>query len=489
MRVIADHAAPRRSSSPTACSPPTRAAATCCAASCAARSATGSQLGLDEPFFFKVVDRVIELMGDAFPELRENRTFILEVARHEEESFRRTLDRGLKMIDEEIEQAEGVRRARSSPARRSFFLHDTHGFPWDLTQIIARERGFDIDRAGLRGDAWTSSATRRGFAGSRREGGRRHLPEAARAAGRPPSSSATRARATRAKAPCAPRQGRPGGAEATAGDEVELVLDQHALLRRVRRPGRRHRPHRGHGGKARRRCSTRRSPVRASSSTGGGEAGHVQGRRHGRSSAVDGERRKAIRANHSATHLLHKALKMVLGDAREAGGLGGGAGLPALRLLALRSAHARAARAGGRPGQRLDPRERRGAETKVMELDEAKKSGAVAHVRREVRRERARRHRAPRVHRALRRHARAAHAATSACSRSSASRRHRLAACAASPPSPASGALQYVRELRARAAQGGRAAQGRPAASSPSASRPAQKRVKELERKLEEVAA
>jgi alanyl-tRNA synthetase len=62
----------------------------------------GSLQGLEEVFFFKVVDRVIELMGDAYSELRDNRTFVLEVSKHEEESFRRTLNRGLKMIDEEI---------------------------------------------------------------------------------------------------------------------------------------------------------------------------------------------------------------------------------------------------------------------------------------------------------------------------------------------------------------------------------------------------
>ncbi len=70
----------------------------------------GSLLGLEEVFFFKVVDRVIELMGDAYPELRESRTFVLEVSRHEEECFRRTLNRGLKMIDEEIGEAEADRR-------------------------------------------------------------------------------------------------------------------------------------------------------------------------------------------------------------------------------------------------------------------------------------------------------------------------------------------------------------------------------------------
>src|SRR5262249_45777063 len=95
----------------------------------------GSKLGLNEIFLPKTVDKVIELMGDAYHELRENRTFVLEVAKHEEESFRRTLDRGLKMIDEEIAKlsAKGQKILSGDVV---FFLHDTHGFPWDLTQII-----------------------------------------------------------------------------------------------------------------------------------------------------------------------------------------------------------------------------------------------------------------------------------------------------------------------------------------------------------------
>ncbi|MGQ0507451.1 MAG: alanine--tRNA ligase, partial [Myxococcaceae bacterium] len=107
----------------------------------------GSRLGLNDVFFCKSVDRVIELMSNPYRELTDNRTFILEATRHEEESFRRTLDRGLKMIDEEI---AGLKKAGAKVLTGDavFFLHDTHGFPWDLTQIIAKERGFDIDQPG-----------------------------------------------------------------------------------------------------------------------------------------------------------------------------------------------------------------------------------------------------------------------------------------------------------------------------------------------------
>src|SRR5271169_728004 len=107
----------------------------------------GARLGLDEPFLEQTVDRVIELMAPAFAELRENRSFVLSATRHEEESFRRTLDRGLHLIDEEIAKVHTA-KGKALPGEVVFFLHGTHGFPWDLTQLIARERGLDIDLQG-----------------------------------------------------------------------------------------------------------------------------------------------------------------------------------------------------------------------------------------------------------------------------------------------------------------------------------------------------
>src|SRR5262249_26468886 len=104
----------------------------------------GSRLGLEEPFLHEVVKVVVAEMSSAYPELRENESFVLEATRHEEEAFRRTLARGLRLIDEEIERArEAKRKVLSGDV--VFLLHDTHGFPWDLTQLIAKERGFDVD--------------------------------------------------------------------------------------------------------------------------------------------------------------------------------------------------------------------------------------------------------------------------------------------------------------------------------------------------------
>src|SRR5262249_2440194 len=102
----------------------------------------GSRLGLDDPFLHEVVKVVVGEMSKAYPQLEENQAFVLEATRHEEESFRRTLARGLRLIDEEMAQAKGKKVLSGDVV---FLLHDTHGFPWDLTQIIARERGFDVD--------------------------------------------------------------------------------------------------------------------------------------------------------------------------------------------------------------------------------------------------------------------------------------------------------------------------------------------------------
>ena len=127
----------------------------------------GSRLGLEEPFLHEVVDRVIELMGDAYPELRENRALRARghAARGGVASAARW-HRGLK-TDRRGDRPR-LKKAGGKVLSGDvvFFLHDTHGFPWDLTQIIARERGFDVDLAGyeeLHGGAAASAAA---FGGS-----------------------------------------------------------------------------------------------------------------------------------------------------------------------------------------------------------------------------------------------------------------------------------------------------------------------------------
>jgi alanyl-tRNA synthetase len=108
----------------------------------------GHRLGINEPFLHRAALRVVELMGEHYPELRERRALIEDVTRQEEERFRRTLDRGLAIIAEnkEWDLSSGHKRL---PGAIAFKLYDTYGFPLDLQQVIGDEQGFAIDQAGF----------------------------------------------------------------------------------------------------------------------------------------------------------------------------------------------------------------------------------------------------------------------------------------------------------------------------------------------------
>ncbi len=112
----------------------------------------GRALGFHEPFFFKLVDVVAKTMGDVFPEVRARQSRIGKTIRSEEEAFNKTLDEGLTMFDRamrfDIEMTKaGVPREISGQI--AFKLYDTYGFPLDLTELMARERGLTVDVAGF----------------------------------------------------------------------------------------------------------------------------------------------------------------------------------------------------------------------------------------------------------------------------------------------------------------------------------------------------
>jgi alanyl-tRNA synthetase len=116
------------------------------------------QLGLNEPFMHRLVPLVVESMGATFPELKKNPQRVIELVKDEEISFGKTLDRGIVLFDEasaeaKIETSGGwINSPSPLPARISaaaaFKLHDTYGFPIDLTRIMAEERGLSVDIAG-----------------------------------------------------------------------------------------------------------------------------------------------------------------------------------------------------------------------------------------------------------------------------------------------------------------------------------------------------
>jgi alanyl-tRNA synthetase len=104
--------------------------------------------GMQPPFLERFAERAIELMGGAYPELVERRDSILRVARTEEERFNRTLTQGLDLVEEAIARAvdEG---SSHFPGSVAFLLHDTYGFPVEVTREIVEERGLAIDMAGF----------------------------------------------------------------------------------------------------------------------------------------------------------------------------------------------------------------------------------------------------------------------------------------------------------------------------------------------------
>ncbi|MDR1760141.1 MAG: alanine--tRNA ligase [Fibrobacter sp.] len=99
-----------------------------------------------EPFIYRLVETLSEIMGDAFPEIRERKDFVAEVIRAEEERFIRTLDAGLDRFDQIVAE---MGNEKTVPGDKVFLLYDTYGFPPDLTRILAEEKGLAIDEAGF----------------------------------------------------------------------------------------------------------------------------------------------------------------------------------------------------------------------------------------------------------------------------------------------------------------------------------------------------
>lgn len=133
----------------------------------------GKLLGFNEPFLFQTTAQVVQEMGQTFPELVASQDFLVRVVRQEEERFGETLDKGLRILEEEMAalQASGTRIISGATA---FKLYDTYGFPLDIVNDIAEKQGFGVDEPGFREhmavqkkkskDAWAGSGDK-GLAG------------------------------------------------------------------------------------------------------------------------------------------------------------------------------------------------------------------------------------------------------------------------------------------------------------------------------------
>jgi alanyl-tRNA synthetase len=334
----------------------------------------GKRLGIEAVFFPEVCAKVVELMGRQYPELVEGAAFIREVVRNEEESFRRTLNRGLALLDEEFAGLEKS-GSRTLSGAAVFKLYDTFGFPVDLTRVIAHERGFEIDEAGFEADM-ERQRERSTFVGS---------GEAAvndlwkQLAGELPATAflgylETRASAKVLRIVQGGRVVEAAHADPSAPVKLEVVVD--------------------------------RTPFYAESGGQVGDTGTLQGPsgagrvvdtrkpagvwvhelelnagtlRQGDSVdlAIDLARRRGLRANHSATHLLQHALRETLGDhVKQAGSV------VAADYLRFDYAHFAALNADQLRAieRRVNELVRDNSEGRTEELpiDEARRRGAIA---------------------------------------------------------------------------------------------------------------
>jgi len=103
-------------------------------------------LGFDEPFLCALIPQLVSDMGEAYPELGRQQKLIESVIREEEMSFLRTLDRGIKLMDDYVAKNAST---KTIPGEDAFVLYDTYGFPIDLTELIASEKGYTVDMEGF----------------------------------------------------------------------------------------------------------------------------------------------------------------------------------------------------------------------------------------------------------------------------------------------------------------------------------------------------
>ena len=108
----------------------------------------GKRLGMEEPFICNLVDKVIELLGPVFPDVLPRHDFIKRIIQGEERRFHQTLDRGLEILRGSLDELEAQKQSILS-GNRAFEMYDTFGFPLDLTQMLARERNFAVDEDGF----------------------------------------------------------------------------------------------------------------------------------------------------------------------------------------------------------------------------------------------------------------------------------------------------------------------------------------------------
>ena len=267
--------------------------------------------GLDvrDPLLVRLAPTLSDEMGAAFPELRRALPLITETLRTEEEKFRTLLDRGLKMLDQEVaDLAPGA----ALPGDTAFKLYDTYGFPLDLTEDALRREGLTVDRAGF--DAAMAAqreAARAAWTGSGDAADERVWFDIREAVGGTEFLGYQHDMAEGVVHAIVASGNQVN--EAMAGDHVELIVNQTPFYAESG----------GQVGDTGRIYGQNKFAMVVSDvkKRGGSLHAHIGLVEQGSikvgdvvTLAIDTQRRRKIRANHSATHLLHKALRDVLGD-------------------------------------------------------------------------------------------------------------------------------------------------------------------------------
>ena len=272
----------------------------------------GYMLGQKQPFFHAMVGDLVEVMGDAYPELTAKRDLVETALRKEEERFAETLENGMKLLDSALNdttQIVGTNASRKTvPGRIAFTLYDTYGFPVDLTADVARERGWSVDMAGFEGAM--AQQRERARSASQFEG-RTQLPAELASSLTPTHFLGYEALDADDCKIVALLRGGQAVATLHDGDDAIVILDRTPFYAESG----------GQVGDVGALTSAGgRFDVSDTVKLGGVFHAHVgrwtgAGLRAGASvsASVDSERRRATILNHSATHLLHAALRKELG--------------------------------------------------------------------------------------------------------------------------------------------------------------------------------
>ncbi|MBL8863383.1 MAG: alanine--tRNA ligase [Planctomycetes bacterium] len=263
-------------------------------------------LGARDPFLFEVVPAVVQVLGATFPEMRAREEHVRLLMKSEEESFGRTLDRGLVFFESLAAKTEKA-GSKTLAGAEAFELYATNGFPEDLVELMARERGLAVDRAG-----W-EAAQKRHQAASKSEGKFKQVLSAEALA----SVKPTRSTYHEAGAEAQVLEARVLVVQAVGEGEHAVVLDASPFYAEGGGQV-------GDAGVIRAADGSFTFEVRDARRTGAVvvHLGTFQGGRVPAPEAlsgarvraeVDAARRERVRKHHTATHLLHRALKEVLG--------------------------------------------------------------------------------------------------------------------------------------------------------------------------------